>query len=131
MDEEPIGRTAAYEFVLEYVDSVPHLEALLLLWNTRPRMWLVSEVAQRLYVNGDIAKSILQDLARQQLIEGSPEDPQQYRYASTSDEQDRTLQWVDETYRREIVPLSSMIHSKASRAVRDFARAFRFTKEHE
>jgi len=36
---------------------------------------------------------------------------------------------VDETYRREVVRVSTLIHSKPSSPVRDFARAFRFTKE--
>ena len=130
MSEEP-DRTAAYEFVLEHVDSVPHLEALLLLWNTRPREWPVVEVAQRLYVTIDVARTILQDLCRQQLVTCSSEDEQHYSYTSLSEEQNRILQSVDQTYRVEIVPISTMIHSKASRAVRDFARAFRFTKDRE
>jgi hypothetical protein len=35
------------------------------------------------------------------------------------------------TYSRELVRLSTLIHSRASLAVREFARAFRFTKEKE
>jgi hypothetical protein len=131
MTEEPAGRTAAYQFVLEHVDSVPHLEALLLLWNTRPHVWSATELAGRLYVSTDGAKAILQELTRQHLISCSSEEEQQYCYSSDSKEQNSVLQSVDETYRREMVAVSSMIHFKASRAVRDFARAFRFTKERE
>jgi hypothetical protein len=36
---------------------------------------------------------------------------------------------VDATYRRELVRISSMIHSKPSPAVRQFARAFRLKKD--
>jgi hypothetical protein len=36
---------------------------------------------------------------------------------------------VDSIYRRELVRVAGMIHSKASSAVLDFARAFRFKKD--
>jgi hypothetical protein len=36
---------------------------------------------------------------------------------------------TEAVYRRQIVRISTLIHSKPSSAVRDFARAFRFTKE--
>jgi hypothetical protein len=130
MATEPPGRSAAYEFILSRVDSVPQLEALLLLWNSRPNRWLSTDIAQRLYISVDQATSILRDLARQHLIAG-PLENEQYFYTPISEEQDRILGWVDATYRRETVAISSMIHSKASRAVRDFARAFRFKKEEE
>jgi len=39
------------------------------------------------------------------------------------------MEEVDRTYRRELVRISRMIHSKASPAVREFARAFKFKKD--
>lgn len=36
---------------------------------------------------------------------------------------------LEAIYRREIVRISTLIHAKPSAAIRDFARAFRFTKE--
>jgi DNA-binding MarR family transcriptional regulator len=131
MKEDSPARTIAYEFVLKHIDSVPQLEALLLLWDTRPRVWSVAEVAARIYVAPDTVRAIMQDLARQQLISCSSEEGDLYCCVSTSEDQNRVLEAVSETYRQEIVPISSMIHSKASRAVRDFARAFRFTKDRD
>lgn len=130
MSEESSSRTAAYKFIFERIDSVPQLEALLLLWTSRPRVWSTTEVAARLYVPLDTAKAILQDLARQQLICCTYEEEWEYCYSSDS-ERDTVVEAVAETYQTEMVPISTMIHSKASRAVRDFARAFRFTKEPE
>lgn len=46
-----------------------------------------------------------------------------------SPEQQDLLASLDRIYRRELVRISNMIHSKASRGVRDFADAFRFKKE--
>ncbi len=41
------------------------------------------------------------------------------------------LQEVDAVYRKEVVRISSMIHSKAPAGLRDFARAFRIKKDKE
>lgn len=120
-----------YRFIMQEIDSVSQLEGLLLLWHNRPRPWTAADLAQRLYVDGDAAREILLDLMRKQLISSLPGQPEKYHYESKSEEQDRLMARLDATYRREIVRVSTMIHSKPSPAVRDFARAFRFTKEKE
>ena len=117
------------QFLLERIDSVPHLEALLLLWNSRPKLWQADELAGRLYVDGEVALRLLQDLARQQLIDSDTGSPERYCYRDDPADRSRLIGMVDETYRRQIVRVSTLIHSKASSPVRDFARAFRFTKE--
>jgi len=117
------------QFIIEQVPSVPHLEALLLIWNNRPRQWSVDEMARYLYVPNDAASRILDELAGRDLIVRAGETGQFYAYNSDSPERDELLRNVDATYRRELVRVSGMIHSKASAAVRDFARAFRFKKD--
>ena len=117
------------QFLLERIDSVPHLEALLLLWNSRPKLWQADELARRLYVDGEVALRLLQDLARQQLIDSDTGSPERYCYRDDPADRSRLIRMVDETYRREVVRVSTLIHSKPSSPVRDFARAFRFTKE--
>jgi hypothetical protein len=57
--------------------------------------------------------------------------PQKYAYFPLSDEQNEMMRVVDSAYRRDLVRISTMIHSKASPAVREFARAFRFKKERD
>ena len=39
IDLNPQPEMNAYEFILENIDSVPQLEALVLLWNSRPVAW--------------------------------------------------------------------------------------------
>jgi hypothetical protein len=39
------------------------------------------------------------------------------------------LEAVDAIYRKDVVRISSMIHSKGSAGVREFARAFRIKKD--
>ena len=129
MSEEWV-RQAVDQFILNEIDSVPHLEALLLLWNTRPKQWPVDEMAKALYVPSDLAQRILQELARRGLI-ATQAEPERYSYVPQSDETEALMKSVDEIYRRELVRISRMIHGKAPSAVREFARAFRFTKEKE
>lgn len=119
------------EFILEHIDTVPHLEALLLLWNSRPKAWTVEEMASALYVSCGTARNILQGLARRELLVDVDEAPECYRYVSLSDKRDSLIQAVDAIYRRDLIRISRMIHSKAAPGVREFAQAFRFTKDSE
>jgi|SRR5690348_5825326 len=129
MSEEWI-RKAVDQFILNELESVPHLEALLLLWNTRPKQWPVDEMAKALYVSPETAQRIMQELARRGLV-ATQTEPERYSYVPQSDDKDTLMSAVDEIYRRELVRISRMIHGKAPSAVREFARAFRFTKEKE
>lgn len=117
-----------YQFILDEIESVPHLEALLLLWNSRPQPWTIDNLARRLYVSGDFVRSLLDDLIRRQFVEIEAGAQVGYRYGSGSVERDQLIAALDATYRREVVRVSTTIHTKASSSVRDFARAFRFTK---
>lgn len=118
------------QFLRDKIDTVPHLEALLLLWNTRPKGWPVEEMADALYLVPEAAKEILGDLARQGLSTVSSAAPERYHYESEP-ERDRLIALVDSTYRKELIRVARLIHSKPSAAVRAFARAFRFKKEQE
>ena len=52
-----------YEFIYHNIDSVPHLEALVLLWNSRPVWWTCEELASRLYIPSDqVAHLLLREL---------------------------------------------------------------------
>ena len=117
------------EFILEHIDTVPHLEALLQLWNSRPREWTVEEVASALYVSSGMARAILQDLTRRGFLVAGRETPESFRYESLSIKRDSLVEAVEARYRKDLIRTSRMIHSKASPGVREFAQAFRFTKE--
>lgn len=38
-----------FRFILDEIDTVPHLEALLLLWNSRPKQRAEEELSERLF----------------------------------------------------------------------------------
>jgi predicted ArsR family transcriptional regulator len=117
------------QFISEQIDSVPELEALLLLWQHRPNPWTIAELAKRLYIGENATRSIFLDLERKKLIVANAQGPDGYQYCSSSEERDQLIARTERIYRRQIVRISNLIHSKPSSAVRDFARAFRFTKE--
>jgi len=123
-DQNPI-RNDVDRFIFDEIDSVPHLEALLLLWNTRPRQWSIDELARYLYIPGDRTRQIIRDLQQRDLVLC---DSDRCAYHST-ESRDPLIAEMDRTWRRELVRISTMIHSKASPAVRDFARAFRLKKD--
>jgi hypothetical protein len=125
MEEKNPLRFDVDRFILDEIDSVPHLEALLLLWNTRPRRWANEELARSLYIPTDRTRQIIRDLQQRDLIVCESDSS----FYSASEARDQLIAAVDHTWRRELVRLSNMIHSKASPAVREFARAFRFKKD--
>lgn len=119
----------AYEFIYDNIDSVPHLEALILLWNSRPVGWTCEELASRLYVPAHQVLQLLRDLIRMQLVAESAAPPLKFSYLPKSDEQNDLLVSLDSVYRKDLVRISTMIHSKTSSGVREFARAFQIKQE--
>jgi hypothetical protein len=115
-------------FLMSFIDTVPHLEALLLFWNSRPRPWSVDQMAKSLYIDASRAKIVLEDLHRYGLIGGAGQSD--FLYDSTP-EKDRVVGLIDERYRRDLIGISTMIHAKPPAAIREFAKAFRFKKERE
>lgn len=120
-----------YEYILEKIDTVPHLEAVILLWNSRPVGWTAEELASRLYLPTEKVTGILSDLVRQQLVQQNPSSPEKYSYMPRNAEQDEWMYRVDVAYRRELVRISTMLHTKTSASIREFARAFRIKKDRD
>jgi len=130
-EQNPRPPRDVYEFILQKIDSVPHLEAIVLLWNSRPVAWSAEELATRLYIDPAKVTALLRDLVRLQLIAESAGSPPRFAYSQRSKEQDELMQSLDAAYRRDLVRISTMIHSKISSSVLEFARAFRLKKERD
>lgn len=119
----------AYAFIYDNIDSVPHLEALILLWNSRPVWWTAEELASRLYIPADQVDRVLRDLIRMEFIAQSTTSPGKFSYLMGSEEQNELIVSLDNAYRKDLVRISTMIHSKAATGVREFARAFQLKQE--
>lgn len=116
-------------FIERRIDSVPHLETLLLLRDHPEVSWSDGAVAARVYVSREKARDILGDLSRNGLIGPARHSPELYSYSQGWDEVN-VMEKVAETYRHHLIGLSRIIHEKAgSAAVQDFARAFQFKRE--
>lgn len=130
-ERTPQPEVNPYRFIEDYIDSVPHLEALMLLWNSRPVGWTTDELSSRLYVPSEQVAVILRDLARMQFVGEVSSSPPRHAYVSRNQEQDETMHRVDSAYRHDLVRISNSIHTKASSAIREFAKAFRLRKEQD
>jgi Mn-dependent DtxR family transcriptional regulator len=113
-------------FIADYIDSVPQIEALILLGDNPARAWTGPELADRIYVSAALAVDILSHLERRKLVVVAATGGFQFNTAGP----DATLfPKVAATYRRHLARVAGMIHSKASLGVLEFARAFRIKKE--
>lgn len=129
MPEGAPSREQIDRFLVEHIDTVPQLEALLLVWNRRPKKWYCSEIAKALYIPLDLAKDVIRHLIDHGLLAKAEGGADAFEMQTASEEINWLVAGMDATYRRELVRVSNLIHEKASRAVRDFASAFRFKKE--
>ena len=129
MPNRTFTREQIDRFIVDEIDSVPQLEALLLIWNRRPRTWTSADLSRELYVSPDFAQGILRYLAQHHFIAEVEEKTGCYTLQLRSEETEDLLSALDKVYRRELVRISNLIHEKTSRALRDFASAFRFKKE--
>lgn len=121
---------AVERFILDSIDTVPHLEALLLIFQSPATAWGVQELAARIYVSDKQAAAILEDLTRRSVITRIEQSPAKYQFTGRSPEQTQLLDQVAQAYRTQLVQVTRFIHSNASASVRDFARAFRL-KDHD
>lgn len=117
------------QFIAEKIDTVPQLEALLLLWESQGRSWSEDEVAARIYVQREAAGFILQALQRRDLVAVEGTQPAQYRYYGGWDRSGDLMSQVATAYRHHLIPVATFIHTRASSSVREFARAFDLKKD--
>jgi hypothetical protein len=116
-------------FIVDKIDTVPQLEALLLMWRNRPRQWSSDQIARDLYISPELAVAELHHLDQRELITIVPGTSEAYTLNLEPEDRPQMLAAIEEMYRRELVRMSNLIHAKAPRSMRDFASAFRFKKE--
>jgi hypothetical protein len=117
-------------FLLGQIESIPHLEALLLLWRSRPKDWTLEEMSRGLFLTTEATREILSDLVRRTLVTCVSGDGEVCRY-EPDPQRDKLIESVEEAYRTELIRVTRLIHSKPSGAVQAFARAFRLKKDKE
>jgi hypothetical protein len=120
MEGRKPDRIEVERFLREKIDSVPHLEALLLLWSSRKKGWEADDLGARLYVDHYLAERILQNLAQLQLIANAGD---QFWYERGSKSRDEMVERVNSLYRQETVRIAKLVHDKTSLGNRRLARS--------
>jgi len=124
MADDPIPADLR-DFILRHIDSVAHLEALLLLRATPETMWNPPVVAARLYVSAEQADEVLAQLCSERLLTC---ENGRYRYEGQAPEYLAMVDRLADSYAKHLIPITNLIHSKPRR-IRQFADAFKFRKD--
>jgi hypothetical protein len=117
------------QFILEKIDSVAQLEALLLLRSRPEDKWSVQALACRLYIDETQTAGLLTYLCAEGFAVAVAGEPAVYQYQPSSSELRRNVDRVAEIYSRHLVPVTNLIHSKPKTRVQEFADAFKFRKD--
>lgn len=124
MTKQPIPADVK-AFILEHIDSITQLEALLLLRTSPEAEWDVTKAARQLYVPESVATDVLARLLADGFLS---RNRQAYRYSPKSSELAEMVDRVAEVYRRYLIPVTNLIHGNPRR-LRQFADAFKFRKD--
>lgn len=115
-------------FLLTSALTVPHVEAVLLLRNDDATLWNAHRLATRLYVSEKRAAELLAELGDKGLIARIDEQPN-YRYGPSTPRLAALLDLLADTYARQLVEVTELIHTAVDPAARHFAAAFRFRRD--
>jgi hypothetical protein len=117
------------QFILDNIDSVAQLEALLLLRGEAGNAWRPSAVARRLYIQPRVAAKVLRILHERELIALADPEVPAYKYGPTTPERVRLVEDLATTYGKQLVAVTQLIHAKAAGNAQRFADAFRLRKD--
>jgi hypothetical protein len=117
------------QFILDTIDSVAQMEALLLLRSDPREEWNLQNLAKRLYITENETAEVLTRLCSEGLVVSITSEPLRYRYEPSSAEIRRMADRLAEVYSKHLVPVTHLIHSKPKTRVQQFADAFRLRKD--
>ena len=113
-------------FIVEVMDSVATMEACTLSYRERAARWSIREMAGRLYVEEARARESLERLVRYGILRVEDDC---YRYAPSDPQLEALLSRVVQTYDRQLIPVTNLIHSRVKPSITEFANAFRMRKD--
>jgi hypothetical protein len=115
-------------FLDENIDDVPQLETLLMMSEAQDRSWLIAEVASRNYITEQRALDTLIALQRRGLV-SAEESPPRFQFNPATDQAREAVVDLARCYQRSLSRITTLIHSKPSASIREFARAFDLKKD--
>ena len=114
------------KLITDRIDSIPELEAILLLRQYRTRAWSLEDAGKRLYVSPTVAAHVLGVLTERGFFARVDEH---FSYAPESPELEAAVDLLAVTYSQHLIAVTNFVHAKPSASVRLFADAFRFRKD--
>jgi hypothetical protein len=118
------------QFILERIESVAYLEALLLLRSKPDAPWSCEAVANRLYIDQKQTAEILARLDADGFVTAAArEEYPVYRYRPVTAHVQQMVDSLADFYGKHLVPITNLIHSKPKNRVQEFADAFRLRKD--
>ena len=113
------------EFILTHIESIAHLEALLLLMHQPDERWTAYGVAAHLYIDEGQAKAVLDQLCGERLLDCRDGD---YWFNGDPPGRREIVEKLSSLYARHLIPVTNLVHAKPSGA-RAFAAAFKLRKD--
>jgi hypothetical protein len=114
-------------FILTSIPSIPYLETLLLFRNNENRLWTSADVARRIYISEKAAHGLLQEMLSASFIEAG--DAEQYRYAPGGPDLREMIDRLAQSYSKNLVDVTELVHSKINKRAKQFADAFIWRKD--
>jgi len=117
------------QFIIENIDSIAQLEALLLLRKNQETAWNVSTVAGWLYIDETQTAELLMSLCQRGFAAQREGEPSLYQYQPSSNELREKVDQVAELYSKHLIAVTHLVHSKPKSRIQEFANAFHFRKD--
>ena len=115
-------------FLLQHIDSIAQLEALLLLRADPTCVWRAETLAKRLYITTQEATVVLERLAVDNFLTTPQDLPGSYQYHPASSELADMVDRIAILYAKYLIPVTNLIHAKPRSRVQEFADAFKLRK---
>jgi hypothetical protein len=117
------------QFILDKIDSIAQVEALLILRVDSNEDWDADRLAKRLYISNEQTAELMARLYRDGFLLAGAGEPPIYRYGPSSNELRQLVDRLADVYSTHLVPVTNLIHSKPKSRVQEFADAFRLRKD--
>lgn len=113
-------------FILTSIDSVPHLEAVLLLRANPTTDWDAKAMAQRLFINEKRAAEVLAGLKANGFADVKKEPVLLYYYSPATIGLQEMMDRLAQTYSTHLIEVTNLIHSKINKQAQQFGDAFKW-----
>jgi hypothetical protein len=125
----PIIPADVQQFILDRIDSIGQLEALLLLRESPDTWWEEARIAERLYISVEDCRPITTGLHSAGLfLSEQTEKGYRYRYCPEPGGLREMVDRLAYYYSKHLVPISGLIHAKPRSRIQEFSRAFNMKK---